>query len=652
MRRRTIAALATSLVAAVLSTMPPASGGAPRGREVKVMKAGGLRIPTSGFVPGELVVSFRPGLEPVEARAVHSALGSTVIEKVDRGPRTDLVQLPPGASVLEAARSYGRRAQVSVAEPNWYLHPAAVPDDTSFASQWGLDNTAQAHPISDPPPATSVGTNDADIDAPEAWDTEMGDPSTVIAVIDSGVDVAHPDLAGNVWTNPGEIPGNDEDDDGNGYTDDIHGWDTAQDDNTLLDSPAALGYDHGTHVAGIIAAVTENATGVAGTCGGDGTANSGCTIMVLKFMFPFNPPGPGGLEMVGTLADELEAIAYARDMDADIINASFGGAAWSPAERNAFKGAGSQSGILSIVAAGNESLNNDMAIFLTNGAQSPSYPASYNIPQIMSVAASNDEDRYAYDTGCHENDGFSRPQCAFSSFGRHSVDIAAPGVDILSTVPTAGPDYATFNGTSMAAPHVAGVAGLLESADSSLGPVDIKDMIMNSADRAGLPLNTQLHTILSGINGIPLPNGTQSGKFTRTAGRLNASDALVAATTDASPSHDGDIPGAVGIARRKSGRVNWPNDVNDIFKKRLRRGEIYRVTLSVPPGRDFDLYLWRPGTVEVWQRGKTARASAHGGSGRDEAFRFQASASKVHFIHVTSWFTDGRYMLRVRCTTC
>jgi subtilisin family serine protease len=648
-RRRTITVLVASLVAAVFSTMPPASGRAPRGTEVELVKAGALPNPTSGFVPGELVVSFRPGLERAEARAVHSDLGSTLVEKVDRGPSTDLVRLPPGASVLEAARVYSRQAEVASAEPNWYRRPLFVPNDTDFSELWGLHNTGQAHDITNPQMGTNthLGTADADIDAAEAWDLEKGNPDTVIAVIDDGVDLNHPDLQDNIWTNPGESGGGKEtnglDDDGNGFIDDVHGWDFVSEDNSV-----AAG-EHGTHVAGTIAGVTNNGLGISGVCGGDDqAAEPGCAIMPLRFL------GPGG----GTLADELQAIAYARRNDADIINGSFGGPAWSPAERNAFKAAGNQDGILSVVAAGNDSFNNDMAMAanLFGGPAldtfSPLYPASYNVAHILSVAASNDEDRYGYDTGCHEGDGFTRSFCAFSNFGRHSVDLAAPGVDILSTVPTTGPDYDVFDGTSMASPHVAGVAGLIESNNSALGPLDIKNMIMNGSQTAGLFLNSELDTFLSLITGVPLPNGPQSGQFTRTAGRLNAHAALQAGTGNASPNHDGDIPGAVGIARRKVGTVNWPNDVNDIFRKRLRRGELYRMTLSVPPGRDFDLYLLRPGTVEVWQTGSVLRSSVTDRTGADESIRFQAKRSKIHFIHASTWFTDGSYTLRVRCTTC
>jgi subtilisin family serine protease len=643
MRRSTVAVLTAALISAILTSMPPAAGGPPGGRDPRIVKAGAMAAPKGDFVPGELVVSFRPGLERAQSRAVHARLGATVVERI-AGLRTDVVKLPPGAPVQAAARAYGRRPEVAAAEPNWLIYPTFIPDDASYAGQqWDFNNTGQAHDISDPVPGTTThaGTADADIAAEQAWETETGDPGTVIAVIDSGVDVNHPDLQANIWVNTDEIPGNNIDDDGNGYKDDIHGRDTAQDDNNLLDGSSTFGYDHGTHVAGTIAAVTNNATGVAGVCGGDGST-PGCSIMVLKFMRPFAIPG-GGFVMGGTLEAELEAIEYAKRNGADIINGSYGSPAWSRAERNAFKRA---PGILAVLAAGNDALDNDMAASGTHPRigpiSSPLYPASYNLPNIISVAASNHQDRYGFDTGCATR----RPVriCEFSSFGRHSVDLAAPGVDILSTVPTAGPDYDTFNGTSMAAPHVAGVAGLLESETLSLTSQNLKNIIMNSVDTTGLPLNSKL-------NFLPFRK-PQTGKFTRTAGRLNAEKALTNPDPrDATPNHDGDIPGAARIAGRRRGSVSWPNDVNDIYKRKLRRGESYRFTLAVPKGKDYDLYLLKPGTLEVWQPFRAARASL-GGPGVDETFTFTAKEAKIHFVHVSSWFSDGRYAVRIRCLTC
>jgi subtilisin family serine protease len=643
MRRSTVGVLTAALISAILTSMPPAAGGPPGGRDPRIVKAGAMAAPKGDFVPGELVVSFRPGLERAQPRAVHARLGATVVERI-AGSRTDVVRLARGASVLEAARSYGRRPEVISAEPNWLRHAMPfTPNDTHFSDLWGLHNEGQSHPVADPLPNTDTGLTDRDIDVPDAWETEKGETGTVIAVIDDGVDVNHPDLADHIWTNPGESGGgketNGEDDDTNGFVDDVHGWDFVSDDNTV-----AAG-EHGTHVAGTIAGVTNNGLGIAGICGGDNAAaQPGCSIMPIRFI------GAGG----GTLSDELQAIAYARRNGAHVINGSFGGPSWSAAERNAFKAAGARSGILSVIAAGNDSLDNDMSLiadFFDGPAPesfSPQYPASYNIPHILSVAASNDEDRYGYETGC-EKAGASRAFCAFSSFGRYSVDLAAPGVDILSTVPTAGPDYDTFNGTSMAAPHVSGVAGLLKSSDPPPTALQVKNMIMNGADRSG-PLNTQLDTLL-----FVAPNLTtdtpQLGRFTRTAGRLNANDALGAATTNASPNHDGDIPGAGGIAGRKRGSVNWPNDVNDIFKKKLWKGKRYRMTLMVPAGKDYDLYLEKPGTVEIWQP-RSIVAASFGGRGVDEAINFRARKNAVHYIHVSSWFTDGNYTLRARCLNC
>jgi len=375
--------------------------------------------------------------------------------------------------------------------------------------------------------------------------------------------------------------------------------------------------------------------------------------MVLKFMEPIDTDGdfiPDA--MAGALDAELEAIAYARMEGADIINGSFGGPSWANSEREAFRLA---TDILTVLAAANDSLDNDMPLALSSsGPFSPAYPASYNLSNILTVAASNHKDEYGYFTGCETDPSLNKPDCAFTNFGRFSVDVAAPGVDILSTTP--GNAYATFDGTSMATPHVAGVAGLVQAYDltlnagtDTLSPVEIKNMIMNSADTTDslgtpLDLNNSMNTLL-----FSNPDTKKVGKFTRTAGRVNALDALTGATTNASPSHDGDIPGVAGMSRSKvTGSLAWPGDVNDIRKKRLTRGKTYRLTLVVPSGRDYDLYLVKADAKEVWQPGKLIKGAAHGGA-TDETFTFKPGSTKTYLIHLSTWFTNGSYTLKVVC---
>jgi subtilisin family serine protease len=229
------------------------------------------------------------------------------------------------------------------------------------------------------------GTADADIDALEAWDVTTGSSDVVVAVIDSGVDINHPDLAANIWTNTAEIANNLIDDDGNGYVDDVNGWDFHNNDNAPHDP-----HGHGTHVAGTIAAVGDNATGVTGV-------SWSAKIMPLRFLDAFG---------VGDTANALDAIDYASAMGADVINNSWGGGGFSQALKDAIEA----SGAVVVCAAGNSGFNTDLT---------PHYPSSYNSANIISVAASDQDDQLA----------------GFSNFGAVSVDVAAPGTNIYSSAP-------------------------------------------------------------------------------------------------------------------------------------------------------------------------------------------------------------------------
>jgi subtilisin family serine protease len=341
-------------------------------------------------------------------------------------PRSDLnvVDLPSDTTVQEGIEDYEDSTDVEYAEPDFIFEPTATPDDTFYEEyMYGLNNTGQ-----------TGGTPDADINAPEAWDVTTGGPDTLVAVIDEGVDVDHPDIDDNLWVNEDEIPGNGIDDDNNGYVDDVNGWDFANDDNTVYDPDPVTGEgdEHGTHVAGTIAAEGDNGRGVTGV-------NWQADLMVLKFL------GTNG----GFTSDAVEAINYAVDNGAPI----WGGGGESQALQEAIAGAGSE-GHLFVAAAGNADNDNDAT---------PFYPASYTNSNIISVAATDDDDNLA----------------SFSNYGEESVDLGAPGVGIASTVPGG---YARYNGTSMASPHVAGIAGLLKSAEPGLGGVQLKDRILGSAE--------------------------------------------------------------------------------------------------------------------------------------------------------------------------
>lgn len=267
----------------------------------------------------------------------------------------------------------------------------------------------------------------------EAWDITTGSREVLVAVVDTGVDYSHPDLIDNIWTNPGEIAGNGVDDDRNGFIDDMHGANLLNRSGDPYDDNS-----HGTHVSGTIGAAANNGTGVVGV-------NWKVRIMGVKFL------GAGG---GGTLFGGIQAIHYAVAQGAQIINASWGGAGYSQALYDEIKAAG-QAGVLFVAAAGNNGLNSE---------QYPNYPAAYNLDNIISVAATDRNDALAY----------------FSNYGRVSVDLAAPGVSILSTVPQGG--YASYSGTSMATPHVAGVAALVKAVFPEIDYATLKARILAGGD--------------------------------------------------------------------------------------------------------------------------------------------------------------------------
>jgi subtilisin family serine protease len=540
--------------------------------------------------------------------------------------RMQLVKLPRGLSVSDAARQYRLDSAVAFAEPNYLRYPTSVPTDALFSDLWALNNNGQGHAVSDADgDATATpqsGTADADIDAPEAWDVQTGN-GTVVAVIDSGVDVSHPDLSGQVWTNLGETPGDGVDNDGNGETDDVNGWDFVNNDNDLTDDDG-----HGTHVAGTIAAALDNSTGVVGVC-------PGCKIMVLKAV------DSGGAISIAT---EIAALAYAKENGATIANMSFAGPFWSMAEREAIR----TSGLLAVVAAGNDSLDNDMALSSDLDGDgdwdiaSPSYPAAYTLPNILSVGASNDHDENAYSTECHTTFGVSKALCAFTNWGHDSVDVSAPGADITSSV--LGGSWETWDGTSMAAPHAAGIAALVLAQNPTFSVAHLKNAVMHSVEKPP-SLKTMYFNTAPGLTG---PAGaTRTGSFTRTSGRVNALNALTAASTNATPLTDGNVDGAKTMSTANvSGTVAWPADVNDVRKRKLTRGRTYRFTLVVPAGKDYDLYVWKPGAKEIWQPSKFLRMSAHVGAA-DEVVRFKAGTTGVYYIQVSTWlFKSGRYTLK------
>ena len=340
----------------------------------------------------------------------HSGLSSLASSESEYGllPGLRHVRLSRGVSVEEALAAFRADPHVLYAEPNYRVHLQGTPDDVQFDSLWGLNNTGQ-----------TGGLIDADIDAAEAWDLSTGSGNTVVAVIDTGVDYTHPDLAGNMWVNAAEANGQpNQDDDGNGFVDDVYGYDFANNDADPKDD-----HDHGTHVAGTIGAVGNNALGVTGV-------NWDVQIMALKFL---------GADGSGTLADAIRAIDYSVANGAVISNNSWGdNEDFSQALFDAIDRARA-AGQIFVAAAGN---GNIFGIGLNNDT-TPFYPSNYELDNVVAVAATDHFDQLA----------------GFSNFGATTVDLAAPGVGILST--TRSGTYSSFSGTSMAAPHVAGTLALV-----------------------------------------------------------------------------------------------------------------------------------------------------------------------------------------------
>lgn len=445
------------------------------------------------FVQGELLIKFRSGASGAQVGRMLRAVGAKIVHRYNIAP-IHLISLPEGT--VQQAKSWlsGRRL-VEYVEFNHLRYIDAIPNDPQTPTMWGLDNRGQ-----------TGGTVDADIDAPEAWDITTGDSSLVIAVIDSGTDLTHEDLAPNLWTNPGEIPGNGIDDDGNGYIDDVFGWDFSRNDNDPTDDEAACG-GHGSHTAGTIGAAGNNGVGITGI-------NWTVKIMSLK-------AARTQLGIFCSLADSatLQAIEYAAANGAMLSNNSYGGGSPNQAVEDAIRA----SRLLFIAAAGNEGNNND---------NNPSYPASYQLDNIISVAATDHNDNMA----------------GFSNFGVNSVDLGAPGVNILSTVPGSNYD-GSFSGTSMASPHVVGVAGLLLANDPTLTPNELKWRLLQSTDNIGIPTVTggrlNAHAALSlpppavSVKITPLgPTTVSKGgtisyriEVTNTTGVIQAAEGMVLATT-------------------------------------------------------------------------------------------------------------------------
>ncbi len=366
------------------------------------------------MVADHVLVKLQTGKTEADLRGMLLRYGlSTLHELTLPGVYRIPLKAPTLDAVPEALSIFSGESVLAYAEPDYFSFITKAPNDMINYDLWGM----------------------VKINATGAWETTTGSTNVVVAVIDTGIDLTHPDLVSNLWINVVEANGvAGVDDDGNGKIDDLNGWDFVNNDKMPTDD-----HGHGTHCAGTVGAVGNNGQGVVGVCWT-------VRLMALK-------AGDG----MGLLADSdvAEAIRYASDKKANIISASFGGTSASDTARDAITYANSK-GILFVAAAGNDSVNNDAV---------PHYPSSYDIPNVVSVAATDQNDQLA----------------TFSNYGKTSVDLAAPGVSIYSTIPDG--KFDAMQGTSMACPHVAGAAALFLSANPTFTPLQVKEALLNTVDK-------------------------------------------------------------------------------------------------------------------------------------------------------------------------
>jgi subtilisin family serine protease len=376
------------------------------------------------LVPGELLVQYREQVRPAGARLLEQSMGALALQTAGPGGRLARLEVPIGQEAAVAGRLRATPG-VDFVQPNYLYHVTRTPTDPLYTSgqQWDLDR----------------------IGGPSAWDRSIGSRNVVVAVLDTGIDYKHPDLAPNMWTNPAEANGRARvDDDNDGVIDDIHGFNAVANTGDPFDD-----FGHGTHVSGTIGAVADGAGAVG--------VNWQVSLMACKFL-----DATGN----GTTVDAVRCIDYIDEMfdrgvNVVAINASWGGTGADLALQSAIARAGTR-GILTVCAAGNgdalgRGIDND-------GATQRNYPASYPDSSIIAVTATDSSDLKA----------------PWANYGAQSVDIGAPGVAILSTFP--GAAYRTLSGTSMATPHVTGAVALLKAYNPALTGAQVKNLILQSAD--------------------------------------------------------------------------------------------------------------------------------------------------------------------------
>lgn len=407
-----------------------------------IAKAGEVRNFDKPHIPGQLIVKFKNQA----TLSILSTLGAEVKDTFhsNNAMLVEFSSINGALSTYSMAQNLAARDDVEYVEANTILsiNSQEMPNDTHFSKLWGLHNLGR-----------NGGQNDADIDAFEAWQINKGSKDVLVAIIDTGIVLSHPDLVDNIWQNPGETgvdaSGNDKstngiDDDGNGYVDDTNGWDFVENDNKPQD-----GNGHGTHCAGTIGAVGGNSLGVVGV-------NWEVSLIALKFL---NKSGNGAI------SDAIKAVEYATKMGVHVMSNSWGGGGFSQTMFSAIQKA-NEAGIVFVAAAGNSASDNNIVAH---------YPSNYQVENVIAVAATDSSDRLA----------------SFSNWGSQTVHLGAPGVNIYSTHLSDG--YAYLSGTSMATPHVTGAIALIKSKFPALRAKELKDKLLYNVDPV-LSLNGKTKT--------------------------------------------------------------------------------------------------------------------------------------------------------------
>ncbi|MEK2689449.1 S8 family serine peptidase [Bdellovibrio sp. GT3] len=386
----------------------------------------GLFVSVSAFaakpeaVPGEYIVQLKNQYAIQSTQILSQQLGAYVKSTI---PQMNIVVIKKPVFELtdSVVKTLSQNPMVDIVEPNFIYRINKTPNDPMLGRLWGMNNSNNAG---------------VDVGALQAWDITTGSKDVLVAVIDTGIDYNHPDLKENMWSNQAELNGQPGvDDDGNGIVDDIYGANfvnAAKPTGNPLDD-----HSHGTHCSGTIGAKGDDGVGIVGVAWN-------VRLMGVKFL---SADGSGSLE------GALKGIDYAVSMGATILSNSWGGGGYSETLKQAIQRANDK-GVLFVAAAGNESNDNDA---------NPTYPATYDVPNVLSVAAIDEKGSLA----------------SFSNYGKNKVHVAAPGVNIYSSTKNGG--YSSYSGTSMATPHVSGIAALIASNEPGLNGIQIKERIMATA---------------------------------------------------------------------------------------------------------------------------------------------------------------------------